>query len=75
MVWWDEKMLYLEHRFVIIKTGSLAAISMSRVCFGRNTIDKVLEKLPGGEEKPEFPERLRVWIEALSKSSRDIVDW
>lgn len=66
-------MLYLEHRFVLCKTETLAAISMSRVCFGRHTIDKVLEKYPGGDEKPQYPERLRQWIEALSQSSKEMI--
>lgn len=65
-------MLYLEHRFVI-KKSTVAAIALSRMCFERHALDKVLEKYPGGEQKPEYPERLREWIEALSRSSREII--
>lgn len=73
LIWWDDRMIYLEHRFIIRKTKVVAAISMSRVCFERYAIDKVLQKYPGGEEVPEYPERFRAWIEALSKSSRDLI--
>lgn len=68
-------MLYLEHRFVIRRTETVAAISMSRVCFERHNMNLVLERYPGGAaaEKPEYPQRLRTWIEALSESSQDLM--
>lgn len=72
-MWWDEKMLYLEHRFIIVKSQTIAAISVSRMCFQRQELNKVLAKYPGGEERPEYPHRLHKWIEALNTSSRDLI--
>lgn len=66
-------MIYLEHQFVIRKSGFVAAIALSRVCFERHNIERIFEEYPGGAEKPDYPERLRPWIEALSKSSREII--
>lgn len=74
LVWWDERMIYLEHKFVIQTSETIAAISMSRMCFERHPIGKVLEMYPGGVERPKYPERLGPWIEALTRRSSDLVE-
>lgn len=66
-------MLYLEHKFIINKMNLVAAVAVSRMCFGKLPMDRILKDFPGGDVKPEYPERLRIWIQALETSSKEIL--
>lgn len=69
---WDEKYLYLEHRFE--SPGTLHAVSLGRAAFvGRDGVvaPSVVAALAGGpQQSPPLPEAIRAW-QRLLEDKRD----
>ena len=81
MVCWDEKWIYIEHRFVISKgpkAGAVAAIGLVKgVFYDRGTKETVptarlLEVTGLKQESPEFPDYVTDYIKA-DESFRDYI--
>ena len=81
LVCWDEKWLYIEHRFIISdgpKAGAVAAIGLVKGVFyigqGKGTVptQQLLEMTGMHQESPEFPDYVTDYIKA-DESLRDFV--
>jgi len=81
LVCWDEKWLYIEHRFIIAdgpKAGAVAAIGLVKGVFysgqGKGTVptSQLLELTGMDKHSPEFPEHVTDYIKA-DESFRDYV--
>lgn len=70
LVWWDERSLYLEHRFVTLTDGFVRAVAISRqVAPGRFNMGELIEQFDECRVKPERPEEIGHWLEAIEVSS------
>lgn len=61
LVWWDEKAIYLEQRFVTLSDNFVRAIAMSKQCITNCNVVEIMKKFEGGETVPTPPEELKMW--------------
>ncbi|XP_063231946.1 protein THEM6 [Bacillus rossius redtenbacheri] len=70
MVWWDDKAIYLEQRFVTLRDGFVRAVSLSKQSVIGVSADEAVRALAGADvSKPDLPEDLRLWLDSLQASS------
>lgn len=72
LVWWDEKAIYLEQRFVTSGDNFVRAVALSKQCITNVDVVELMKRFPEGKERPEQPEELRVWLEAIEISSQKL---
>ncbi|XP_039749063.1 protein THEM6-like [Pararge aegeria] len=68
LVYWDDKSLFIEQKFVTFD-GFVRAIILSRQNLINVDAATLLKNIPGAEVKPECPEEIKHWLEAIEISS------
>lgn len=71
LVWWDDKAIYLEQKFMTFD-GFVRAVAMSKQCITKVNVLDLMKELDGGEKRPEQPEELKMWLEAIETSSKKL---
>lgn len=69
LVWWDEKAIYIEQKFVTFD-GFVRAIAISKQCITKVNVMDLMKKFEA--KRPEQPEELRIWLEANELSSQKL---
>lgn len=67
-MYWEDKEIFIEQKFITLNDGFVRAIVMSR----QNLIGVDTEALFKGlkvEQKPECPEEIKLWLQAIEVSS------
>ncbi|GAB0100884.1 Protein THEM6 [Sergentomyia squamirostris] len=72
LIWWDEKAIYLEQKFITTSDNFVRAIAISKQCVTKASVQELLAKFPGGETRPECPEDLRLWLQSSEISSQKL---
>ncbi|XP_070508811.1 protein THEM6 [Chironomus tepperi] len=71
LIWWDEKAIYLQQKFITFD-GFVRAIAISKQNITKVNVMELMKKFEGGQKRPEQPEELRIWLEALEVSSKKL---
>lgn len=71
LIWWDDKAIYLEQKFITLD-GFVRAIAMSKQCITKVDVLDLMKEFEGGTKRPEQPEELRIWLEAIELSSKKL---
>lgn len=61
LIWWDDKAIYLEQKFVTLGDGFVRAIAMSKQCITNTNVVDMIKAFPGGETIPDAPQELKLW--------------
>lgn len=61
LIFWDEKAIYLEQRFVTLSDGFVRAIALSKQCITNCNVVELLKGYEGGEKIPDPPQELQLW--------------
>lgn len=69
LVWWDEKAIYIEQQFISLGDNFVRAIAMSKQCLTNVNVMELMKKFPGGEQRPECPEELTLWLNSIEVCS------
>lgn len=69
LVWWDEKAIYLEQKFITLSDGFVRAIALSKQCITNCNVVELIKEFPGGEKVPEAPQELKLWLVSSTQSS------
>lgn len=69
LIWWDEKAIYLEQKFVTFD-GFVRAIAMSKQNITKVNVMDVMKKFDA--KRPEQPEELKIWLQAIETSSKKL---
>lgn len=72
VVWWDDKCIYFEHKFVTLFDGFVRAVATSRQAITGVELDKAMKQFDDGQTRPEQPEEIRHWMNAVEISSRNL---
>uniref|UniRef100_A0A1A9WAY2 Protein THEM6 n=1 Tax=Glossina brevipalpis TaxID=37001 RepID=A0A1A9WAY2_9MUSC len=73
LIWWDEKAIYLEQKFITLSDGFVRAVALSKQNITNcNVIDVMKTFTELNEKRPELPEELRLWLDANEVSSRKL---
>lgn len=67
-MYWKDKSLYLEHKFVTFD-GFVRAVVLSKQDLVNVDFETLLKSIPDAGVKPECPEEISYWIQALETSS------
>lgn len=62
LIWWDEKAIYIEQKFITLSDGFVRAIALSKQCITNCNVVDLLKSFPGGEKIPTAPEELQLWL-------------
>lgn len=69
LVYWEDKTLFIEQKFITVNDGFVRAVVLSR----QNLIDvdakTLFDGIPGNDQKPECPEEIKHWLQAIEISS------
>lgn len=60
LIWWDDKAIYLEQKFVTFD-GFVRAIALSKQSITKCNVIELLKGFEGGEKIPDAPEELKLW--------------
>ena len=71
LVWWDEKAIYIEQQFVTLD-GFVRAVAISKQSITKVNVCELMKEFEGGNSRPEQPEELKVWLEAIELSSKKL---
>ncbi|KAH8235774.1 hypothetical protein KR032_007016 [Drosophila birchii] len=72
LVWWDEKAIYLEQQFITLADGFVRAVAMSKQNITNCDVLEVLKSYPETAKRPEKPEELKLWLDAIEVSSQKL---
>ncbi|XP_073971400.1 protein THEM6 [Rhodnius prolixus] len=70
MIYWDDKSVYLEHKF-ITNDGFIRAVVLSKATMLKANVNEVMESLNAGP-KPEITPDLDYWIKSMDESSQKL---
>lgn len=70
MIYWDDKSVYLEHKF-ITNDGFIRAVVLSKATMLKANVNDVMESLDAGP-KPELTPDLDYWIKSMEESSQKL---
>ncbi|XP_022122870.1 protein THEM6 [Pieris rapae] len=68
LVYWEDKTMFIEQKFVTFD-GFVRAIVLSRQNLINVDADTLLKNIPGAESRPECPEEIKHWLDAIEISS------
>uniref|UniRef100_A0A336L3Y9 Protein THEM6 n=1 Tax=Culicoides sonorensis TaxID=179676 RepID=A0A336L3Y9_CULSO len=71
LVWWDEKAIYLEQKFITFDKF-VRATAMSKQCITNVNVFDVMKSFPGGEQPPTMPDDLKMWLDSIEISSQKL---
>lgn len=72
LIWWDDKAIYLEQQFITLADGFVRAVALSKQCITNCNVIDVLKNFPEGQNIPEMPKELKLWLEAIEVSSEKL---
>lgn len=72
MIWWDEKAIYLEQKFITLSDNFVRAIAISKQSITGANVLEVMKKFPGTETIPEKSEELKLWLQHIEVSSQNL---
>lgn len=72
LVWWDDKAIYLEQQFVTLADGFVRAVALSKQCITNCNVYDIIKKFPEGKTRPDMPEELKLWLDAIEVSSQKL---
>ncbi|XP_039499666.1 protein THEM6 [Drosophila santomea] len=72
LIWWDDKAIYLEQQFVTLADGFVRAVAMSKQNITNCNVLEVLKTYPETAQRPEKPEELKLWLDAIELSSQKL---
>ncbi|XP_041976098.1 protein THEM6-like [Aricia agestis] len=69
LIYWEDKTLFIEQKFITLNDGFVRAVIISR----QNLIDvdvaTLFKNLPGADTKLECPEEVKHWLQSIEVSS------
>lgn len=68
-MYWDDKTLFIEQKFITTSDGFVRAIVLSRQNLLEVNAERLFKDLPGADSKPECPEEIKHWLQAIEISS------
>ncbi|XP_045493166.1 protein THEM6 [Colias croceus] len=69
LVYWEDKSLFIEQKFITLNDGFVRAIVLSRQNLINVDADTLLKNIPGADIKPQCPEEIKHWLDAIEISS------
>lgn len=69
LVYWEEKTIFIEQKFITINDGFVRAVVLSRQNLLNIDSDTLFRGIPGADQKPECPEEIKHWLQAIEISS------
>ncbi|XP_026328784.1 protein THEM6-like [Hyposmocoma kahamanoa] len=69
LVYWEEKTIFIEQKFTTINDGFVRAVVLSRQNLLNIDSDTLFRGIPGADQKPECPEEIKHWLQAIEISS------
>jgi hypothetical protein len=70
MIWWDDKSIYVEQKFVT-RDGFVRAIVLSKQTLPKVNVEELMLRLEAGP-KPELPQDLDLWLKSMEVSSQKL---
>lgn len=73
VIYWDEKAVYMEQRFITIRDGFIRAVAMHKQVVPSANVEQIVDGLSEGKAvKPEISEELQFWMNSLDASSKKL---
>ncbi|XP_013141141.1 PREDICTED: protein THEM6-like [Papilio polytes] len=69
LVYWEDKTLFIEQKFITTSDGFVRAIVLSRQNLLEVDAARLFKDIPGADSKPECPEEIRHWLQSIEISS------
>ncbi|CAB3221491.1 unnamed protein product [Arctia plantaginis] len=69
LVYWEDKTLFIEQKFITLSDGFVRAIVLSRQNLINVDAQTLFKGIPGNDKKPECPEEIKHWLQAIEVSS------
>ncbi|KAJ0179856.1 hypothetical protein K1T71_004447 [Dendrolimus kikuchii] len=69
LAYWEDKTLFIEQKFVTVNDGFVRAVVLSRQNLLNVDAATLFEGIPGADVKPECPEEIKHWLQAIEISS------
>ncbi|XP_046395487.1 protein THEM6 [Ischnura elegans] len=70
LIYWDDKAIYLEQKFITLSDGFVRAVALSKQNLVNVDVEDMIKKLCGQEfSKPKMPEELEKWLQSIEISS------
>nr|CAD7585672.1 unnamed protein product [Timema genevievae] len=70
LVYWDDKAIYLEQRFITLTDGFVRAVALSKQNIIGVSAEEMMKTLAGtGVKKPQVPQDLDHWLKSIEASS------
>ncbi|XP_013177699.1 PREDICTED: protein THEM6-like [Papilio xuthus] len=69
LVYWEDKTLFIEQKFITTNDGFVRAIVLSRQNLLDVDAERLFKGIPGADSKPECPEEIRHWLQSIEISS------
>lgn len=69
LVYWEDKNLYIEQKFITLNDGFVRAVILSRQNLVNVDASALLKNIPGADTKPECPEEITHWLQSIEISS------
>lgn len=73
LIWWDEKAIYLEQKFISSSDNFVRAVVTSKQSITNVNVLELMKKFPEcANERPTVPEELEIWLKAIEVSSKNL---
>lgn len=69
LVYWEDKTLFIEQKFITLNDGFVRAIVLSRQNLINVDAETLFKGIPGNDKKPECPDEIKHWLQAIEISS------
>lgn len=69
LVYWEDKTLFIEQKFITLNDGFVRAIVLSRQNLINVDAQTLFKGIPGNDKKPDCPEEITHWLQAIEVSS------
>lgn len=69
LAYWEDKTLFIEQKFITLSDGFVRAVVMSRQNLINVDTATLFKGITGAEQKPECPEEIKHWLQAIELSS------
>lgn len=69
LVYWEDQTLFIEQKFITLNDGFVRAIVLSRQNLINVNAETLFKGIPGADQKPECPEEIKHWLQAIEISS------
>lgn len=68
-MYWEDQTLFIEQKFITLNDGFVRAIVLSRQNLINVDAETLFKGIPGADQKPECPEEIKHWLQAIEISS------